>query len=125
MATTPLTYSEDIEELPATGRRGQTSRLEDTILMENGWPHMGIDFDIRVDLDERCREMLKDDLRGLFGHFRSFRDEPKRVIISRPTSNPNDSRIIAVIRSQTGRFLGSVIGEANGTGMLTFNPASS
>ena len=86
---------------------------------------MSIDFDIRVDLDERCQRALKDDLSVLLGHFRRFKDDPKRVIISRPTSDPKDSRIIAVIRSQTGRFLGSIIGEANGTGMLTFSPAPS
>lgn len=117
-------YSEEIEGAPKNSCLGEPSSFEDTIIMQSGWPHMDIDFDLRIDLDERCQQILKEDLCCLLGHFRRFREDPKRVIIGRPTADPKDSRIIAVIRSQTGQFLGSIIGEANGTGMLTFTPAS-
>jgi hypothetical protein len=83
---------------------------------------MRITFDVHVELDETRRSLLKRDLAALLR--REFRpdDSPATVVISRPTTDPDDERILAEITSESGIFLGSIVGEADGSGRLMLMP---
>lgn len=84
---------------------------------------MGIVFDFRTHLDETIRLGLIEDLHGLLGCYGSSEDDAGRVVVSRPSADPSDERIVAVIESRTGRRLGSITAQANGTGALLFEPS--
>ena len=86
------------------------------------WPARHIEFEVQADLDKTSRRLLKEDLSNLLGHYWFVDDRVEKVVVSRPTSDPRDERIVAVVRSARGAHLGSIVGEANGLGALCFNP---
>lgn len=84
---------------------------------------MSIEFDIQADLSEIDQQRLKRDISSFFGHYPKYLHEiPAKVSVSRPTHDPYDDRIVAEIRDRTGDLLGTITGDANGTGALLFNP---
>lgn len=83
---------------------------------------MSITFDVHVRLDETRRRLLQRDLAAFLRRELRPDDSPGTVVISRPSSDPDDARILAEITSESGLFLGSIVGEANGSGPLLFTP---
>lgn len=83
---------------------------------------MSIAFDMRVNLDDERRQVLKEDLSHLLARELGADDSPHTVVISRPTADPGDQRILAEITSESGIFLGSIVAEADGGGQLLFTP---
>lgn len=117
-----ITCAEDLEPFPELENEAEPSSFQETIVMDDWSSGRYIEFEVRAEMDDQHERVLKRDLRTLLDEYSGIEDRPEKVIISRVTSHPRDERVIAVVESGSGAYLGSITIEANGMGALFFNP---
>ena len=125
MTQTPLVHAEESGPAPESSQTVEPACHRDPITVGDCRPDPRIEFDVQAELDETCKQTLQRDLSSLLGHYQCVEDRAEKVIISRPTSDPRDRRIIAIVKSRYGVHLGSIVGEENGMGALFFDPPAS